>query len=263
MSLVVDNLPSDFIQKMAGHALNQEIEQRKFANAQPAPVDRVIKGEVFEQLVEIERSTKGLGLLNAKQESDGKVNVEMSEDQKLVGELLAELMHNPQRFGIDIHRKRNPDMFSIIFREGKWQIVSCLEVKTRVDKRSLDQLGNGGFRQRIEDFLKNTDPEILNRKGLEELYEVRPAITFSEDYIQTVVVPNSETPDDIHSGFYEPNIPHDKRKELHSLLNDPKKINILFSSFNRRDVGEITEIVTRKVREVVEGTKFGNQVKLV
>lgn len=237
---IIKSLPENFIEELTAHLKAVYIDQAKYPDFKPNPnSDKgFLSGEIFERLIEAEDDTYHLDPNWQEYPQTG--------EQKETADQILEIMANPERFGLDRTRVRNPDKLKLYFENGGLVIVSSLEAKKHLDSRSLYQLNN--FQTDFEttsDYL-NTLSEAESH-GLKNIGIGQNQISLSKSYRQLLAIPRNSNIDLIVSK----NLTSKKRRELIELINDPSKVTIVNPSFSHEELEVLTEYFLKEVENKI------------
>lgn len=244
---ILASLPENIIEILTAHLKSTHIEQLKYPNSKPdSNFDKnTLKGEIFEKLIMAEDD-----LFDLDQNSS---EHPQNEEQKMVAGQLLALMSNPQRYNFEQHATRNPDLVKIIFEKGIFYIGSCMEVKTHLDVRSLEQLIN--FKKSFKSTIDKVNSlENVKDHGLTNLGINGHQLNISDGYYQVLAVPRNVSLSDEKekTSFIDNRMPPSQRGRLISLLNDESLIKITRSSFSTTEINALTRYFLNEVNKMLD-----------
>lgn len=240
-------LPENLIELLTAHLKATHIEQAKYARFDPdSNFDKnIIKGEIFERLIEAEDERFGLDP-NSSEHSQ-------TEEQKNIAKQILAVMANPQRFNFEQHSTRNPDLVKIIFDKDIFYVKAWMEAKTHVDGRTLKQLIE--FKKSFATTIENINNlDDTKKHGLANLGKSGHQILLSANNYQIIAVPRnvSLSDEEKKSSFIDTRMPLSERARLLSLLNDESQVKITRSSFSTAEITALTRHFLNEVNKMLD-----------
>jgi hypothetical protein len=219
---ILRNLPQDFDTEIKAFAAYVELQTN-------APLDRMLYGEIFEELVRADTEICPLP---------------ESNEAIIIRSLLKDPgIYGLQKEGIDAS-VRNPDV-ARIDEEGK--IIGAVEAKSgRIDRRASSQLGT--FRQSLGDLvqkLEKIEPQVLRNHGLGIIADNLDNLEVSQDFTITVAVPSGSYGGEVSRLIKENDF--SGADEVSLAENRLSSCRIVESPFSRSDIKTITDCVLKSI----------------
>lgn len=259
-------LPANLLQQLEGHLIASEIDQEARGEVGNFNPEKVIVGELFERLVEaqytkIDESKLKKTITESQRaliaEHNGTIPDQTLEQREAADTLLA-AMQSPGRFGVENNSFRNPDLVRIHFNtDGSYTVTMAIEAKTHLDKRSLDQLSEAGFKraiQRFDHFLHQIDPaRISDHNPLKKLLRRGMHIRPDDSFAQSLVTPrDADLSFDSH--FIDTRMEEQDRAKLLGLLTQSPDIRIVKSPFSGPEIRAIAKELYAQILENRKGS---------
>lgn len=259
---VLNNLPENIIEQLRAHLYAAHLEQEFFAklrgkDGQNFSDSRVLRGEVFENLVE----------------NDPKFGNKSQADEEFLA-----LMHDPARFNFqNLKHHRNPDSAGLeSSNKGRISIKFIVESKLGlINSRGRDQVFDGGLREGVEEdvVMLNANKDSLRDHGLTSLAQERDQvpgrlaekhgvkvekfqkadfIEVDEDFYQILVVPANrqiEDPKTLFAPELLREIKEDERDEYVARLIRQSRTQLERAAFSTQEVSALANYFLENIYE--------------